>query len=168
MNLQQAVIRFILTATFLIGAGCVTVKLGSGEDGKRAVGLSVREPSAPFAKDAQPDVDAAWKNPRNGNMISYLSDCSDPSDPPLDHIVQSTLSGLSQLQYEGNSSPTFQGREARRVLASGKVDGVPTEIELLVFKRNMCTYILSYVGVHNSFAENRADFQKFIDGFKAP
>jgi hypothetical protein len=153
---------------FLIHTGCVTVKLGSNADGSRAIGVEIKEPARPFAKDSQPDVDAAWKNAQNGNVISYLSYCNDPADPPLDQIVQSTLTGLSDLHIESNESPMMQGRAARRVLASGKVDGVASEIELLVFKRNMCTYILSYVGVKTAFAQNRGDFQHFIDGFRAP
>ena len=101
-------------------------------------------------------------------MISYLTDCHDDSDPALDFIVQGALSGLSGLQYERKESPTVQGREARRVVASGKVDGVPSKIDLLAFKRDNCIYIISYVGVEKSFAENHSQFEKFMEGFRAP
>jgi hypothetical protein len=62
----------------------------------------------------------------------------------------------------------MQEREGRRVHAAGKVDGVPTEIDLLAFKRNHCIYILSYVGVKKAFTEDRSAFTKFIEGFRAP
>jgi hypothetical protein len=114
------------------------------------------------------DVDAAWKNPKNGNVISYLSDCQDPNDPPLEQIVAGVLGALTDLKYENEESPMVQGRESRRVLASGKVDGVPTEIDLLAFKRNQCIYILTYLGVKKTFSENHRDFGQFIEGFKAP
>lgn len=159
-------ILILLFASFL--TGCLTVKLGKDGAGKRAEGVKFNEPAAPFQKDAKEDVDGAWQNPKNGNVISFLSDCGDKSDPPLDHIVQGTLSGLNDLKIESEESPMYQGRGARRVLASGKVDGVPSQIDLMVFKRNTCIYILSYVGVQKSFPENRQAFQGFLDGFTAP
>jgi hypothetical protein len=149
-------------------AGCVTVRLGGGGEGQRADGVRVAEPHKPFVRDDREDVDGAWKNAGNGNVISYLTDCKDPSDPPLDHIVDGVLAGLTNLHYDSASSPMFQEREARRVTASGKVDGVPSRIDLLVFKRNQCIYILSYVGVKDAFPANQPDFNAFVAGFRAP
>jgi hypothetical protein len=166
--MTKAALNFLTLFCVFVCASCVTVKLGKDADGVRAVGIKVKEPASPFMKDPQEEVDASWKNPKNGNVISYLSDCSDKTDPPLDHIVQGTLSGLNDLHFDSTESPMVQSREARRVVASGKVDGVPSQIELLVFKRNMCIYILSYVGVKKTFAENRREFQAFLDGFVAP
>lgn len=156
----------IFSIVFLT-AGCVTVKLGGAET-QRANGVRIFEPERPFEKQSRDDVDAAFKNPRNGNVISYLSDCKDPSDPPLDNIVAGVLAGLTHLKTEHREETEMLGREARRVQASGKVDGVPSAIDLLVFKRNQCIYILSYVGVKSVFDQNRADFSKFIEGFKVP
>jgi hypothetical protein len=152
----------------LLCAGCVTVSLSPSGSGHRADGVSFHAPPSPFQKDERDDVDAAWKNPNNGNVISYLSDCHDPSDPPLDHIVQGVLAGLNDLKYDSNETRMFLDREARKVVAEGKVDGVASQTALLVFKRNQCTYILSYVGVKSTFGENAADFEKFIQGFRAP
>jgi hypothetical protein len=163
-------IKATLIFAFLISvlAGCVTVTLDNSGKGKRAEGVALKDPSSPFQKDLREEVDSAWKNPKNGNVISYLSDCKDPADPPLKQIVQGVLEGLTDLKIESEESPTHQGREARRVTAWGKVDGVPTGIELLVFKRNTCTYILTYVGVKKYFAENNADFNRFVESFRAP
>jgi hypothetical protein len=152
---------------FLALSGCVTVKL-AGESGTKASGIELREPVKPFAKESRPEVDAAWKNNKNGNLISYISDCNDPTDPPLAQIVMGILGGLTDMKTLEESSPMIQGREGQRVHASGKVDGVPTEIDLLAYKRNHCIYILSYVGVKKSFGEDRAAFSQFIDGFRAP
>lgn len=157
----------ILILVSLVLPACVSVSLGQRQV-KRAAGVSFSEPTKPFARDSRSDVDGAWKNPKNGNLISFLTDCQDESDPSLDSIVQGTLTGVSALKFEKTDSPTVQGREGRRTLASGKVDGVPTQVDLLVFKRDSCIYILSYVGVQSSFAENHAQFDRFISGFKAP
>lgn len=158
---------FLFLNLIFAGSGCVTVKLGS-EGGKRADGVKVSEPSSPFVSDDRNEVDAAWKNVKTGNVISYISDCQDPTDPPLDQITNGVIGALSDLKVLEEQTTTVQEREGRRVHASGKVDGVPTEIDILAFKRNHCIYILSYVGVKKAFPEDRPAFAKFIDGFKAP
>jgi hypothetical protein len=157
-----------LTYFVLILTSCVNVSLGPSDTTNHASGVTLREPAKPFEKEDRKDVDAAWKNSRNGNVISYLSDCKDPSDPPLDSIIQGVTMGVSELQFESREAVIYQGREGRRVRASGRVDGVPTGMEMMVFKRNHCIYILSYVGVKTAFASDRDQFQKFLDGFKVP
>lgn len=157
----------LIFTTLLMGTGCVTVKLGDVES-QRANGVEFREPSSPFKRDKRDEVDAAFKNTRNGNVISYLSDCKDPSDPPLDNIIAGVLTGLTDLKIEQKETVQMLGREGRRVVAAGKVDGVPSAIDLLVFKRNQCIYILSYVGVKDAFPQNRVDFNRFIEGFRVP
>lgn len=149
-------------------SGCVTVKMANDGTGKRAEGVLFAEPKKPFQAEDRKEVDAAWKNPKNGNLISYVSDCADPTDPSLDQITNGILGGLSELKTDSEEAPMIQGREGRRVHATGKVDGVPSEIDLLVFKRNHCIYILTYLGVKKAFAEDRTAFGKFVEGFRAP
>lgn len=151
----------------LLTGGCVSVNLGTSRT-HRAEGVRYSEPKSPFVKQDLDAVDAAWKNPRNGAVISYLSECQDPLDPPLDQIVSGVLNGLSQLRVEQEETLTFQEREARRVRAEGRVDGVPSLIDLLVFKRNHCIYILSYVGVKDAFAAHHSEFDRFLRGFRVP
>jgi hypothetical protein len=165
-EIKTTFLLFMGTALF---TGCVSVSLGGGSGGsKRAEGVHLREPGKPFGKEPRTDVDGAWKNEANGNLISYLSDCQDSTDPSLDSIVQGATMGLSDLHVESSDSPTIQDREARRVVATGKVDGVPSKIDLLAFKRNRCIYILTYVGVLKAFDQDHAHFDRFIQGFRAP
>ncbi|NJL23736.1 MAG: hypothetical protein HC902_00155 [Calothrix sp. SM1_5_4] len=171
MSRQQMNRSALLFFMLFVFSGCVTVKLDTGMNGssaKRAEGVSYKEPGQPFVKEQRSDVDASWQNPRNGNVISFITDCKDPSDPSLQSIVGGMLAGLPGLKIESDQEQMVQGREGRRVLASGKVDGVPSQTDLLVFKRNQCIYVLSYVGVKKSFNEDRAEFERFIQGFRAP
>jgi hypothetical protein len=158
----------LVFSSLMLFTGCVSVNLGGSSGPKHAEGVKVSEPSSPFRKELRDDVDGAWKNPNNGNMISYLTDCQDSSDPSLETIVTGAVMGLSELHIESTQSPTILGREARRVLASGRVDGVPSKIDLLAFKRNRCIYMLSYVGVSQSFDQDHAHFDRFVQGFRAP
>lgn len=161
--------EIFLISLFIVSAGCVSVKLSTAEDDtKRAQGVTYSTPPSPFVKTNSADVDASWQNGKNGNVISYLSDCKDPSDPPLDSIVSSAVAGLNDLKFESRENVDIQGREGRRVLASGKVDGVASLIDMMVFKRNHCIYILTYAGVKEAFPSNRETFNKFIQGFRAP
>lgn len=167
MTIPSRFYNLLILCAAIAMSSCVTVNLGNS-NGKKADGVEYKAPAKPFASDPRDDVDQAWKNPANGNTISYLSDCNDPSDPPLDLIVQGVITGLTELKIHSQTNPTIAGREGRRVLASGKVDGVPSQIDLLVFKRNSCIYILNYAGVNTSFHDDHAAFDSFISGFKAP
>lgn len=162
-------ILFYVSILFFSTTACVSVKLSTAEGStKRAVGVQYAAPASPFAKNENPDVDASWQNAKNGNVISFLSDCKDPSDPPLDNIVAGVVAGVSDLKFDSRDEVDVQGREGRRVVATGRVDGVPSAIEMLVFKRNYCIYILTYAGVKSTFAANRSEFAKFTQGFRAP
>ncbi len=147
---------------------CVSVNLGGGSAGKRAEGVHIVAPKSPFSKETRADLDGAWINSKSGNTISYLTDCQDNTDPSLDSIVQGAMTGLSDLKIDSTSNEMVQEREARRVVAVGKVDGVPSKIDLMVFRRNHCIYLLSYVGVQKAFEQDHAQFDEFIHGFRAP
>jgi hypothetical protein len=53
-------------------------------------------------------------------------------------------------------------------VAEGRVDGVLTRLELMLFKKNNCLYTLSYVALTKSFNDNREAYSKFSESFKAP
>ena len=164
---RLATLFYILMFVYL--NACISVNLGGGSvGGKKSEGVQVAAPTTPFTVQKRMDVDGAWKSEKNGNTISYISDCQDPTDPTLDSIVHDAIAGLVDLKIESSESPTMLSREARRVVASGKVDGVQSKIDLLAFKRNHCIYILTYVGVFSAFTTDHAQFDKFISGFRAP
>jgi len=158
-----------LSATIipLFFAGCVSVSLATKAE-KRATGVKYNAPTNPFESENRHDVDGAWKNPKTGNLISYISDCQDENDPSLDSVLQTAMGGLTEMKTEKKESPTIEGREGRRALVAGKVDGIASKIDMLAFKRDDCIYILSYVGVAHAFDSDHAAFDKFIEGFRVP
>lgn len=157
----------LLPVLLFTSTACVTVNVGN-RDAQKADGVRFKQPDSSFEEYDDKSVDRAWRNRTNGNTISFYSECGDPGDPPLDQVVNGVLSGLNRIKIEISETTEIQGREARHVLASGHVDGVATRIELNVFKRNQCLYILSYVGVDQKFDENRTNFAKFVKEFRAP
>jgi hypothetical protein len=156
-----------LACAFILN-GCISMNIGAGGEPKRASGVQIKEPAAPFQKETREDVDQSWRHKQNGNAISYISDCQDASDPDLDTIANGVLSGLSNAVYDSKEDLEFRQREAKRILAHGKVDGVPTSVDLLVFKKNRCIYVLSYVALSMSYQTNKKDFDQFIEGFNPP
>jgi hypothetical protein len=148
-------------------SGCVSVNVGPKKASK-AEGVRFETPASPFAALNSEGADKAWLNKTNGNTIAYQSTCNDANDPPLDAIQSEILSVFGNVKIEKTATTEFNGREALRTEAEGVVDGVKTRTELLIFKKNDCTYTLSYVGVAKRFAEDQARFAQFVQSFGAP
>lgn len=155
----------ISSCAFMIG--CVSINLGPGK-GEKSRGVTYAAPAAPFQPLENKRADGAWQNKSNGNSISYLSTCNDPTDPSLESVTQDLFSGLSDLKIVTNYSRTFNGRDALESEVEGQLDGVPTRISSIVFKKNNCLYTLSYIGVARFFAEDKDKFEEFKKSFEAP
>jgi hypothetical protein len=151
----------------VVSTGCVSVSLGPPHP-THSSGVRFTAPPKPFEKSSAENVDEIWRDPKNGNAISYLSECNDPADPTLHAIEQGVLSGLYPYTYISQEDTTYEGRAARRALVKGVVDGVPSLVDLLIFKRNNCLYILSYVGLEQHHHQQQKAFEDFIAGFHAP
>ncbi len=160
--------RFIgIVLCALVCTACVSVNVGPKKASK-ADGVKFQAPGSPFGSLNSEGADQAWLNKNNGNTIAYQSTCNDPNDPPLDAIQNEILSVFNDVKIEKTSTTQFNGREALSSEAEGVVDGVKTRTELLIFKKNDCTYTLSYVGVAKRFSEDQARFAQFVQSFGAP
>ena len=148
-------------------AACVSVGLSGGKV-ERAKDVEWRAPGSPFQNSQGASLDHVWKNPRNGNSISYLSECTDNSDPDLETVQQGILRGVRKLEILASETFNYNEREALKTHARGKVDGVATDMELVIFKKNGCIYTLNYVGVSRHFEANQKNFDEFLKSFKAP
>lgn len=157
----------LILALSLCLSGCVSVNLGGGTPTK-ADDVKFDAPASPFQKANVKFVDEAWRNNNNGNSISYLSDCQSGSDPSLESLKTSALSDIQNVEIIKESEETFNGRAALRTHARGKIDGIISDMEFLIFKKNGCIYFLNYVGVKDKFSENRIVFDQFIQRFHAP
>ncbi len=157
---------FLLLLYFLLN-GCVSVNLPSSS-GWKAPTVEFKAPPKPFVPMENKNADKAWISEKNGNTISYLSECGSPVDPPLQQIEADTLNFLENLKIISSDSKTFNGRESLETLAQGNVDGVPVKMRVLTFKKNNCSYSLVYGGVKDKFNSEVSYFEQFLKGFKAP
>ncbi len=151
---------------FLLG-GCVSVNLPSS-NGTKSSNVDFQPPAKPFVSMDNKSADKAWISQKNGNTISYLSDCGSPTDPALQQIESDTLNFLENLKILSSETKTFSGRESLETVAQGSVDGVAVKMRVLTFKKNNCSYSLVYGGVKDKFSIDLIYFDRFLQGFKVP
>lgn len=144
---------------------CISIGLGPSKP-TPSKDISFQKPSSAFQEVDVANVDHAWRNNKNGNSISYFSDCTDKTDPSLQSLQTGILQGVQDIKFEKQDSIEYNGRAALASVVVGRVDGVETKLSFIVFKKNSCIFILNYVGVKNYFHENEKDFIQFTKGFK--
>jgi hypothetical protein len=49
---------------------------------------------------------------------------------------------------------------------AGKLDGVPVEMDLVVLKKDGCTFDLTYTAAPDRFEDRREDFRRFVREFR--
>lgn len=89
-------------------------------------------------------------------------------DLPLEGIQQSMLYGIDSIKILKSVTMTYNEREALNSVVEGKVDGVDTKLELMILKKNRCTYMISYVALAKAFESDNKTFQNFLKSFEAP
>ena len=151
----------------LVLCGCISVNLPNA-GGHKANAIWLEAPRSPFEEIKSDTADRAWLSSKNGNTISFLSDCNNPVDPPLQQIESDSLNVLANLKIISSKNINYSGREALETTAAGQVDGVNVKMKLLTNKKNNCSYSLIYGGVTEKFDSELKFFDNFIKGFKAP
>ncbi len=148
-------------------ASCVSIDI-SKNNVKKAQGVNFRPPDLPFKKIESDDIDVGWRNDKNGNTITVLSDCENPYDPSLANIEEGVVSGLQELKKINSKESMYNGRASRQSVFTGTVDGIPTKINLMIFKKNNCIYVLSFLALIQHYNHDEAKFQTFLQRFEAP
>ncbi len=173
MNIRASFIEKIVTralCALLVGGAlvnCVSVNIPANKPQKSDV--TVVAPTSPFTQaQTEGAADAVWRNSKNGNNISYLTQCGDKADPELESIRHELALGLAEYRITGSQRFPYNSREALRSYIIGKVDGIETHMDVVIFKKNGCIYTLTLVGVANRLEGDTAAFNQFINGFKAP
>lgn len=155
----------IFSLLVLLGAGCVSVNIKPSAP-TRSSDYKLREPQAPFVKMTNEQADQAWQSSQSGNTIAVLSECSEQKDPSLLTLESETIQALTNYQVISSESFQFQDRGARRSLVEGTVDGIPVRMDVVVVKKNACSYTLTYMGRANGFEKDRSAFEQFLMGFE--
>lgn len=158
----------IFIAGILSLLSCISVNLPTGAAKTRAQGITLSPPEAPFQLVSSELADQQWQSTKTGNNISYISECGIRNEPSLEVLQKDVLSAIESPEILDQKNLSFNGREAIRVRARGTLDGVPVQLEFLVFKKNNCSYTLTFGGKLSQFNLDFHAFEKFLAGFQAP
>ena len=160
--------RIGLIFLILSEISCISVKIPNTEV-RRSSEIKFKAPQSQFESLNNGNVDAAWKSQQTGSIISLLSECpSGGAEVSLEALKSETLNGLSELKFDLESRKEFLGREALTSHLRGKLEGVESAIDLLIFKRNGCNYIATLVSTPKHTDSDRTEFQKFLNSLSLP
>jgi len=165
----------------LAGPACVSVNIGPGKV-EKSDGVKFQAPAAGFRpikkSEAKSGADSAWNNSATGSTIAYQSNCGDSAETSLDSIAEDLFVGFEQSKTLKKDRVPFDGREALDLEMEGKVDGVQTRVRAVVYRKNECAYVLTFVVLPTSLVADTknkpaasgdlSEFSKFISSFKAP
>ncbi len=102
----------------------------------------------------------------SGGSIVVNATCEGIKDLPLDVLVNQSLFGVEQKHELGRELFSLDGRTALRARLTGTLDGVPVNLDLVVLKKDDCTYDLELVAGEEAFAGCDGDFWRFVQGFQ--
>ena len=148
----------------IVCPACISLKISP--DTQKSQSVSYKEPSSPFVATQSANADRAWIDHDTGSIISYQSICNESIDPDLETILQKSTSELLGKKFLKRTRMQYNGRQAERVLVSGQLDGVMVNLEFVFFKKNSCSYTLTFTSLPEHFKKSTDTFNNFIDGFK--
>ncbi|PIS10958.1 MAG: hypothetical protein COT73_06520 [Bdellovibrio sp. CG10_big_fil_rev_8_21_14_0_10_47_8] len=113
-------------------------------------------------------ADISWQNPKSGNTIAIISECSEMKDPALSDLENDAAQAFSAAKVVQTTKETFSDREALRSQIQGTVDGIAVKMDILTFKKNSCNYSVTFMGRLRLFDLDHSAFEQFLKGFSVP
>lgn len=163
--LNKFLLSLIATLVFFNVAGCVSVKLAPSSPPEKARDAHYKDPAAPFKSSNSAASDRMWISTKTASTISYFTSCS-PSEPPLKNIRAAAFSSLENIEVTHEEPIRINDREGLKSDIEGKMEGVPVKVRFIVFKKNSCSYHLSYVALKENFEKELDQFSNFVKNFK--
>ncbi|MFO0577684.1 MAG: hypothetical protein U1A78_27070 [Polyangia bacterium] len=108
--------------------------------------------------------DLVFRHPEGGT-IATSAQCPCREDVPLHVLTNHLLFGVEAQKEHARAPLTLDGRGALRTQLGGELDGVPIEMDLVVLKKDGCSYDLQLVASPQHIAARRPDFEALVRGF---
>ena len=108
--------------------------------------------------------DLVFRHPEGGT-IAISAQCPCRDDVPLHVLTNHLLFGVEAQKEHAREPLTLDGRGALRTQLGGELDGVPIEMDLVVLKKDGCSYDLQLVASPQHIAARRPDFEALVRGF---
>ncbi len=159
-------VKFILLIFITSIVGCVSVKIPTTTI-EKAKNVSFKAPAAPFKSARSLGADEMWTSATTASTISFFTSCSN-SEPALKTIRATAFSSLEGMEVTKEEFVNINARQGLKSIIEGRLEGVPVKIQFLVFKKNSCSYHLSYVALKENFEKELSFFNTFINNFRVP
>lgn len=150
---------------FLLFSACVSVQMPTSK-GMKSKSIIFTAPNKPFQSSENKIMDAVWINDKNGNTISYQSECESKNEPTMEQLENDTVLSLQEISDKKSEMITYNQRNALASHISGTLDGVKVKIRQVSFLKNNCSYVINYFGVDSKFALDEKQFDIFLKDFK--
>jgi len=98
-------------------------------------------------------------------LVNALCGSDNIDDVPLDVLINQALFGVENKNELSRTPLTIDGRAALRALIDGTLDGVPIEIDMVVLKKDNCTFDFQLIGGVQELTPRRAEFETMFKSF---
>lgn len=156
--------HFALTSLCFLLAGCITVNLPQ-ENLQPAEKVRFAPPESPFEEIPSTASDKTWKNPKNGNTITYVSECGDVGYVNLKKVARNVLKS-NNLKVDSQTEITMNGVRAIQSQGFHENETSTIVVELITFKMKDCLFNLAYLGPKKSFPTDQSIFETFKKKFE--
>jgi hypothetical protein len=102
-----------------------------------------------------------------GGTIAAHGSCGDGDDVSLQVLTNHLLFGIEDRHEQSRVPLVVDGRAALRTRLDGTLDGVRVAMDLVVIKKNGCTYDLLLIAPPAQWARRQPAFERFIAGFRS-
>jgi hypothetical protein len=146
-------------------AGCGTRGTLSGDlyrDGPVAFRIGALPPE--WRRVQVADGQLAFHHEDGGTILAHAT-CEARGDASLDVLTNHLLFGIEEARERSRRPLLLDGRRGLRTRVDGELDGVPIALDLVVLKKDSCTYDLELASSPDVFARRQADFERFFTGF---
>ena len=131
-----------------------------------APGYHVEAPSPAWTRLA-PDGQRIAFHHADGGTIAANVTCDKSDDVPLDVLTNHLLFGIEERREEARVPLTVDGRGALQTRLGGKLDGVTVALELVVLKKDGCTYDLLLIAKPSTVGAREPEFRRFVTSFSS-
>lgn len=157
---------FILLFLSLSFSACVSIDMQP--ETQSAEDLNFKSPGGSFKERDAENLDAYFVDDKTGNSISLKSSCYDPADPSIENLEMAAFGGMTIVKEISKTQVQYSGREALDTKKLVKIDGVPVIVEMRIFKKNNCNYLIGHVGVEKNFDKTAKNFSQFLNNLRTP
>ena len=152
---------------FFFLCSCVFVRWDYFKD-QKATNIRFQPPPAGYVPVSKKEMDAAWQHPATGSTISFFSTClKHEPQTTLPQFEKEILSDFKEFKTNRALSVSHQGLVARRLhLKSLLSQKEHQQMELLLFKKADCFYVLVFFQAGGQAPFALKDFESFVAGFE--